>query len=125
VVVAEGFTPAGDADDYTPLGAARDGRMRLGGIGERIAPIIEELSGVETRATTLGHIQRGGTPTAFDRVLATRMGMAASDLVAAGAWDQMPALRGTNLERVPMSDALQSLKTVTQERYDEAAILFG
>jgi 6-phosphofructokinase 1 len=80
---------------------------------------------VETRATTLGHIQRGGTPTAFDRVLATRMGMAASDLVAAGAWDQMPALRGTNLERVPMSDALQSLKTVTQERYDEAAILFG
>ncbi|RII43370.1 ATP-dependent 6-phosphofructokinase [Galactobacter valiniphilus] len=125
VVVAEGFVPE-DADEvHTPLGLDRHGRPRLGGIGDRLAPIIEEMTGIETRATTLGHIQRGGTPTAFDRVLATRMGMGAADLVADGEWGRMVALKGTDIERVPLEAALQSLKTVPQHRYDEAAILFG
>jgi len=125
VVVAEGFVPEDAEDVYTPLGAARDGRMRLGGIGERLAPVIEEMTGFETRSTTLGHIQRGGTPTAYDRVLATRMGMGAADLVADKDWGRMVALDGTDIQRVPLSAALECLKTVPQHRYDEASILFG
>ena len=125
VVVAEGFVPEDAEDVYTPLGAARDGRLRLGGIGERLAPVIEEMTGFETRNTTLGHIQRGGTPPAYDRGLATRMGMGAAELVARGAWGRMVSLHGTDIADVPLSAALEALKTVPQHRYDEAAILFG
>lgn len=125
VVVAEGFVPE-DADDvHHPLGLDSQGRPRLGGIGDRLAPLIEAETGIETRCTTLGHIQRGGTPTAFDRVLATRMGMGAADMVADAAWGQMVALEGTDIRRVPLAAALSALKTVPQHRYDEAAILFG
>lgn len=125
VVVAEGFVPEDAQEVHTPLGLDRHGRKRLGGIGDRIAPLIEEMTGIETRCTTLGHIQRGGTPTAFDRVLATRMGMGASDMVADSDWGRMVALNGTDIHRVPLEAALESLKTVSQQRYDEAAILFG
>jgi len=125
VVVAEGFVAEGEDNAHTPLGLGRDGRPRLGGIAERLAPVIEELTGIETRATTLGHIQRGGTPTAFDRVLATRFGMGAADMVAEGDWGRMVSLRGTDIVRVPLAEAISSLKTVPQERYDQAAILFG
>lgn len=125
VVVAEGFVPE-DADEvHTPLGLDRHGRKRLGGIGDRLAPLIEDMTGIETRSTTLGHIQRGGTPTAFDRVLATRMGMGAADMVADRDWGRMVALTGTDIDRVPLEAALESLKTVSQHRYDEAALLFG
>ncbi|KQQ25876.1 MULTISPECIES: 6-phosphofructokinase [unclassified Frondihabitans] len=125
VVVAEGFVPDEEDDAHSERGLDAFGRPRLGGIGERLAPLIEELTGIETRATTLGHIQRGGTPSAYDRVLATRLGMAASDSVAEGRWGRMVALRGTEIEHVSFEEALGTLKVVPQNRYDEAAILFG
>ncbi|WP_150307301.1 6-phosphofructokinase [Planctomonas psychrotolerans] len=125
VVVAEGFVPDSAADAHNERGLDAFGRPRLGGIGEQLAPIIEERTGIETRATTLGHIQRGGTPTSYDRVLATRLGLAAVDSVMAGHWGRMVALRGTDIVHVDFAEALKTLKTVPQDRYDEAAILFG
>ncbi|PJJ63174.1 6-phosphofructokinase [Compostimonas suwonensis] len=125
VVVAEGFMPDTMDDPHSERGLDAFGRPRLGGIGERLAPIIEERTGIETRATTLGHIQRGGVPTAFDRVLATRLGMAVSDAVRDERWGRMVALHGTNIAHVDFSEALGKLKTVPQDRYDEAAVLFG
>lgn len=125
VVVSEGFTLDTMDDPHHERGLDAFGRPRLGGIGEILAPMIEERTGIETRATTLGHIQRGGTPTSYDRVLATRLGMAVLDLARDKQWGQMVALRGTEMVSVPFEAALGQLKTVPQERYDEAAILFG
>ena len=125
VVVAEGFTLDGADQWHSERGLDAFGRPRLGGIGEALAPLIEERTGIETRATTLGHIQRGGTPSAFDRVLATRLGMAAISAVDDHRWGEMVALRGTEIVRVPFEAALGTLKTVPQSRYDEAALLFG
>jgi 6-phosphofructokinase 1 len=125
VVVAEGFTLDHMDDPYSERGLDAFGRPRLGGMGERLAPMIEEITGIETRATTLGHIQRGGVPSAFDRVLATRLGMAVSDIVQDSMWGQMVALRGTDIVTVGFEEALGKLKTVPQHRYDEAAMLFG
>ena len=88
-------------------------------------PRLEARTGIETRATILGHIQRGGVPSAFDRVLATRLGMAAIDSVVEGYWGTMVALKGTDIEHVGFDEALGKLKTVPQNRYDEAAVLFG
>jgi 6-phosphofructokinase 1 len=112
-------------DAHSERGLDAFGRPRLGGIGDQLAPEIEERTGIETRATTLGHIQRGGTPSAYDRVLATRYGMAVVDIVLEEQWGKMVALRGTQIVTVPFEDALGRLKTVPQSRYDEAAILFG
>ena len=125
VCVAEGFALDTMDDAHSERGLDAFGRPRLGGIGEMLAPIIEERTGIETRATTLGHIQRGGTPSAFDRVLATRLGMTVLDLALAEKWGSMVALRGTDIIDVPFAEALGTLKTVPQERYDEARILFG
>jgi 6-phosphofructokinase 1 len=125
VVVAEGFSLDTMDDAHSERGLDAFGRPRLGGIGELIAPIIEERTGIETRATTLGHIQRGGTPSAFDRVLATRLGMAAMRSVVEGHWGRMVALRGTEIVHVPFAEALGTLKTVPSERYEEARVLFG
>ena len=125
VVVAEGFSLDSMDDAHSERGLDAFGRPRLGGIGELLAPIIEERTGIETRATTLGHIQRGGTPSAYDRVLATRLGMAALDAAIAEQWGYMVALRGTDIVTVAFADALGTLKTVPQARYDEARILFG
>ena len=125
VAVAEGFKLDTMDDAHSERGLDAFGRPRLGGIGELIAPEIEERTGIETRATTLGHIQRGGTPTAYDRVLATRYGMAAVTSVLEKHWGRMVALRGTQIVHVPFEDALGRLKTVPQSRYDEAAVLFG
>ena len=125
VVVAEGFALDTMTDVHSERGLDAFGRPRLGGIGELLAPLIEERTGIETRATTLGHIQRGGTPSAFDRVLATRLGMAALELAVEQKWGYMVALRGTDIINVPFAEALGTLKTVPQERYDEAKILFG
>jgi 6-phosphofructokinase 1 len=125
VVVAEGFALDSMDDAHSERGLDAFGRPRLGGIGELLAPIIEERTGIETRATTLGHIQRGGTPSAYDRVLATRLGMAALDLAIDEKWGHMVALRGTSITTVAFEDALGTLKRVPQERYDEASILFG
>jgi 6-phosphofructokinase 1 len=90
-----------------------------------LAPMIEERTGIETRATTLGHIQRGGTPTAFDRVLATRLGWGALQMVRESRWGFMVALKGTEIVDVPFEEALGSLKTVPDARYAEVRALFG
>ncbi|WP_258933909.1 6-phosphofructokinase [Nesterenkonia pannonica] len=86
---------------------------------------LEERTGIETRNTTLGHIQRGGNPTGYDRVLATRFGMRAMDLVHEGAWGHMASLRGTEILKVNLEEALDGLKEVPLSRYEEAKILFG
>ncbi|GAB2896282.1 ATP-dependent 6-phosphofructokinase [Neomicrococcus lactis] len=125
VVVAEGFVMGETGEAYSHLGLDEAGRPRLGGIGEVVARIIQERTGIETRCTTLGYIQRGGVPTAYDRVLATRLGMAAAEAAHDGAWGEMVALEGTNIHRVPLSAALHSLKTVPKSRYEEVAVLFG
>ncbi|HUC58347.1 MAG TPA: 6-phosphofructokinase [Streptosporangiaceae bacterium] len=124
VVVAEGAHPkaSGQVDD-----ARLDsfGHARLGGVGQMLAEEIERRTGKEARATVLGHIQRGGTPTAFDRVLATRFGIHAIRAVAEGESGVMVALRGTEIVRVPISEAVSQLKLVPPERYAEAEIFFG
>jgi 6-phosphofructokinase 1 len=125
VVVAEGFSLDTMDDAHSERGLDAFGRPRLGGIGELLAPMIEEATGIETRATTLGHIQRGGTPSAFDRVLATRFGMSVINMVNDQQWGHMVALRGTEIVRVDFIDALGDLKTVPADRYEAAAMLFG
>ncbi|MBB2912769.1 6-phosphofructokinase 1 [Streptosporangium becharense] len=125
VVVAEGAHPiegqmtlqAGELDSF--------GHVRLGGIGESLAKEIEKRTGKEARTTVLGHIQRGGTPTAFDRVLATRFGLQAIDAVHAGDFGTMVALRGTDIVRVGLDEATRELKTVPVGRYEEAEVFFG
>jgi len=125
VVVAEGATPLegtmavreGELDAF--------GHVRLSGIGARLEEEIRGRTGRECRATVLGHVQRGGTPTAFDRVLATRFGLAAVDAAQEGAWGAMVALRGTDIVRVPLADATRELKLVGLERYAEAEVFFG
>ncbi len=125
VVVAEGFQLESMEAVHSELGLDSVGRPRLGGIGTVLAPLIEQATGIETRATTLGHIQRGGTPSAFDRVLATRFGMAAVQAAHAKQWGHMVSVRGTDIVMVNLSEAVGSLKTVPTERYEEAALLFG
>jgi len=125
VVVAEGFIPEGGTEAYSDQGLDAFGRPRLGGIGELVTAEIEARTGIESRCTTLGHIQRGGTPTAFDRVLATRFGLAAVDAVVHGRFGRMVSLRGTEITHVPLEDAIGRLNAVPQSRWDEAAILFG
>ncbi len=124
VVVAEGahqktsgIVEAQELDSF--------GHARYGGIGQLLAQEIESRTGKEARATVLGHIQRGGTPTAFDRVLATRFGIHAIRAVADGASGIMVALRGTEIVRVPIAEAVSELKLVPPERYAEAEVFFG
>ena len=125
VVAAEGAVPkegtmsltAGELDEF--------GHPRLGGIGHRLEQEIEKRTGYETRATVLGHVQRGGTPTPFDRVLATRFGLAAIDAAHDGAWGMMTALRSTEIELVPLSEAVAQLRTVPVEEYERYGVLFG
>jgi ATP-dependent phosphofructokinase / diphosphate-dependent phosphofructokinase len=125
VVVAEGAMPkegtmelvAGDRDEF--------GHVRLGGIGHRLEQEIEKRTGYEARATVLGHVQRGGTPTAFDRVLATRLGIAAIDAANDRRWGVMPALRGQRIELVPLGEAVAELRTVPAEEYEVAETFFG
>ncbi|GAB3191164.1 6-phosphofructokinase [Nesterenkonia suensis] len=125
VVVAEGFIPEGAEEAVAGKGQEADGRPRLGGIGEWLTHQIEETTGIETRNTTLGHIQRGGNPTGYDRVLATRFGIKALDLVHEQAWGHMASLRGTEIVKVDLAEALDGLKEVPLARYEEAKILFG
>ena len=101
------------------------GHVRLGGIGDRLAHEIEARTGKEARAVVLGHVQRGGTPTAFDRWLATRFGLQAIDAVADGDFGTMMALRGTKIVRVPLIEGTGELKLVTPEEYAEAEVFFG
>ncbi|MEP9393505.1 MULTISPECIES: 6-phosphofructokinase [Gordonia] len=125
VVVAEGFKLPDMDSAHSTKGLDGFNRPRLGGIAEVLAPMIEERTGIETRATVLGHIQRGGTPTAFDRVLATRLGMAVSDLVADKEWGHMVALHGTEIARITFDQALANPKTVPLDQYQEIRVIFG
>jgi ATP-dependent phosphofructokinase / diphosphate-dependent phosphofructokinase len=125
VVVAEGATPKEGTMEVAPGARDEFGHVRLGGIGHRLEQEIEERTGYEARATVLGHVQRGGTPTAFDRVLATRLGIAAIDAANEHSWGIMPALRGQRIERVPLEEAVAELRTVPVEEYAVAETFFG
>jgi ATP-dependent phosphofructokinase / diphosphate-dependent phosphofructokinase len=125
VVVAEGAVPQEGTMETMQAETDEFGHVRLGGIGQRLEQEIESRTGFESRATVLGHIQRGGTPTAFDRVLATRLGLAAVDAADAASWGMMPALRGTRIELVPLSEAVAELRTVPLEDYEAAETFFG
>jgi ATP-dependent phosphofructokinase / diphosphate-dependent phosphofructokinase len=125
VVVAEGAHPADEELMVSSGQLDSFGHVRLGGIGQLLADEIEKRTGKEARCTVLGHIQRGGTPTAFDRVLATRFGMHAVQAVYEEAFGTMVALRGTDIVRVPLGEATRELKLVPPERYAEAEVFFG
>jgi 6-phosphofructokinase 1 len=125
VVVAEGALPQEGSMETVAAGEDEFGHVRLGGIGQRLEREIESRTGYESRATVLGHIQRGGTPTAFDRVLATRLGVAAINAANEGKWGFMPALRGTRVELVALSEAVADLRTVGPEDYAAAEVFFG
>ncbi|MCW2825497.1 MAG: 6-phosphofructokinase, partial [Aeromicrobium sp.] len=126
IVVSEGAVPA-EGGDMSLVNGEKDafGHVRLGGIGDRLAHEIEQRTGKEARAVVLGHIQRGGTPTAFDRWLATRFGLHAITAVHEGDFGTMMALRGTEIARVPLSEGTEKLKTVRPDLYDEVEVLFG
>jgi ATP-dependent phosphofructokinase / diphosphate-dependent phosphofructokinase len=125
VVVAEGAVPKEGTLEV--MGGSKDefGHERLGGIGQVLEREIEDRTGYETRATVLGHIQRGGTPTAFDRVLATRLGTAAIDAASERRWGVMPALKGAQIEVVSLADAVAELRTVSPDDYAVAETFFG
>jgi ATP-dependent phosphofructokinase / diphosphate-dependent phosphofructokinase len=125
VVVAEGATAADGEEIVQTEHTDAFGHVRLGGIGVALESLIEARTGYETRVTILGHIQRGGTPTAFDRVLATRFGIGAIDAVADGDYGKMVALRGTEIARVPLSEAVGQLKTLDSSLYETAEVFFG
>jgi 6-phosphofructokinase 1 len=125
VVVAEGAHPSDGTMDLSSGALDAFGHVRLGGIGQRLAEEIEKRTGKEARCTVLGHIQRGGTPSAFDRVLATRFGLHAVGAVHDEDWGMMVALKGTNIVRVPLAEATSELKLVPVERYTEAEVFFG
>jgi 6-phosphofructokinase 1 len=123
VVVAEGVSPPTGTAVDAPVDAF--GFERLGGVAYQIAPELEQRTGFETRVTVLGHLQRGGTPTAFDRVLGTRFGAAAADLAIAGESRVMVAVRGGEMVAVPLAEACESIRGVDEELYDLAAVFFS
>ena len=125
IVVAEGATP--EEGEEVVKGEEKDafGHAKLGGIGIWLEREIEERTGFETRVTILGHIQRGGTPTAFDRVLATRFGIHAIDAVNEGDYGNMVALQGEKIARVPIGDGVGELKTLDPELFETAEVFFG
>jgi ATP-dependent phosphofructokinase / diphosphate-dependent phosphofructokinase len=125
IVVSEGFHLDTMEEAHSHKGLDAFNRPRLGGIGEMLAPMIEERLGVESRATVLGHMQRGGVPSAYDRVLATRLGMAAIDAALEERWGSMVSLRGTDVVNVSIAEATVGLNRVPMARYEEAALLFG
>ncbi len=125
IVVAEGALPEGGEEKLLTGEKDAFGHVRLGGIGTWLAEEIAAKTGKESRAVVLGHTQRGGTPTAYDRVLATRFGLHAVDAVADGDFGVMVALKGTDIVRVKLSEATAELKTVPLERYKEAEVFFG
>jgi phosphofructokinase-like protein len=125
VVAAEGATPkegtmalqTGEIDAF--------GHVRLGGIGQRLADEIEQRTGYEARMTALGHVLRGGSPSAYDRVIATRFGIEAIDAAHEGDFGKMVALHGTDVVRIPIDEAVARLKTVDSRLFATAAVFFG
>ena len=125
VVVSEGAEPKGGLPDADPASTDAFGHARLGGIAHWLEHEIARRTGQEARATVLGHIQRGGTPTAFDRVLATRFGLHAIDAAHEGRWGTMTALRATDIVLVELAEATAELKLVPESLYREAEVFFG
>lgn len=125
VVVAEGAVPAEGTIELPEHPTDEFGRPKLGGIANFLGPLIEERTGFPTRVTILGHVQRGGTPNAFDRVLGTSMGVAAVDLASRGEWGRMVAIHGRRITSVPLQDATAELKRVPPETYQVASTFFG
>lgn len=125
VVVAEGATPIGADVETLAAGTDEFGHVRLGGIANWLEREISGRTGRDARATILGHTQRGGAPSAFDRVLATRLGLHAVEAAEEGEWGTMAALHGTDIVMVPLADAVAESKTVPPELYAEAELFFG
>src|SRR5579875_1724304 len=126
VVVAEGAVPKEGSASVTSSEVDQFGHVRLGGVGNALAAEIEKRTGFETRSVVLGHIQRGGSPTAYDRVLATRFGIAAIDALHEGAAGTMVALQADKIVRAPLSDAVSQPKLVSRSLYESVARpLFG
>ncbi|MEZ5380876.1 MAG: ATP-dependent 6-phosphofructokinase [Microthrixaceae bacterium] len=124
IVVAEGAMPMEGTMELPTYETDEFGHRRLGGIGERVAAEIEARSGAESRTTTLGYVVRGGTPSAGDRVLATRLGVAAANLAAAGAWGRMVALSGTEIVDIELAEVAGRLKRCDVALYDQVAAVF-
>jgi 6-phosphofructokinase 1 len=124
-VVAEGAKPAEGSMEMRHGGVDEFGHEKFTGVAQQLAHEVEKRIRKEVRVTVLGHIQRGGTPTAYDRVLATRFGVNAADAAHAGEFGMMVSLRGEDIGRVPLADAVAHLKLVPQSRYDDAAAFFG
>jgi phosphofructokinase-like protein len=129
VVVSEGYELTYESGEKRTVTQEADldafGHVRLGGVGDALAREIEERTGYETRVTVLGHVQRGGSPTPHDRVLATRYGLKAAELVLAGRWGRMAALRGDEIVDVSLEEATAKLKTVPAQWYETARMFFG
>ena len=125
VVTAEGAIPIGGFPETADDSTDAFGHMRLGGVGHWLEGEIRERTGRDARATILGHIQRGGPPTAFDRVLATRCGLHSIAAANDGNWGRMAALKGTAIEMVTLEEAVSELKTVPASLYAEAETFFG
>lgn len=126
VVVAEGVRPEeGVLKSMTVERFDELGRPRYGGVGAAVAAELESRTGYEVRTTTLGYVQRGGTPTSYDRVLATRFGLNAATAVRDGAWGTMVALQGTDIVRVPLAEVAGKTRTVPRALYEEASAFFG
>ena len=125
VVVAEGAVPAAGTIDLPEPELDRFGHARLGGIAHRIAAEIRSRTSFETRVTILGHVQRGGTPTAFDRVLATRFGVAAADAAVEGDFGTMSALRGGDIVQIPLVEAVGHLKVLDADLWGTARVFFA
>jgi 6-phosphofructokinase 1 len=124
-VVAEGAEPKGGTLELPEPPLDENGFPRLGGLATHLAPEIEKRTGFQTRVTILGHVQRGGSPVAFDRVLATRFGIAAADLAAAGGWGRMVARKAQEVRDVPIAEACAFRNVVPIELYREAEVFFG
>ena len=130
VVVSEGYEltyESGEKRQVAQEAPATDqfGHVRLGGVGEQLAREIEERTGFESRVTVLGHVQRGGSPTPRERILATRYGLKAADLVEEGSFGTMAALQGDDIVAVPLEAAVAELKTVPPQWFEVAKAFFG
>jgi 6-phosphofructokinase 1 len=126
IAVSEGATPSDNREFITQDDKVDEfGHVKLGGIAKRLAKVIEEKTGQESRSVVLGHVQRGGAPTAFDRVTGTRLGVKAAQLVAEEKFGQMAALRGTDIVGVPIAEAVGKIKLVDKSRLDEVHLFMG
>jgi len=125
IVVAEGAKPKGGQEIVYSESVDEFGHIRLGGVGYYVGKEIEKCMSIETRVVVLGHIQRGGSPTAFDRILATQFGIGAIDLVHEKKFGRMVAIRGNKIVSVPLKDVIGKRKTVDMELYNIASVFFG